>query len=98
MTDLRIFWIVLLRDPYLFVGLLFIGVPTVAYWFMYKKLIEAGFKSKSRITLPALWWEALIREYARTRAKFGWPTWPLHATWLGLLIGIPLVVIGVFKL
>jgi hypothetical protein len=96
--DFHIFWIVLLRDPYLFVGLLFIGVPTVSCWFMYRKLIEAGFKSKSRVTLPALWWEAIIREYAGTRAKHGWPAWPLHVMWLSFVVGVPLLIIGISKL
>ena len=98
MNDFHIFWIVLLRDPYLCVGLLFIGVPTVAYWYMYRRLRKAGFKNKTGITLPALWWEALVREYSRTRAEHGWPQWPLHAMWIGLIIGIPLFVSGVFKL
>jgi hypothetical protein len=98
MADLRIFWLVLARDPYLFLGLVLIGVPTVVYWYMYRKLHEVGFRYKSRFTLPAIWWEAHLKEYARTRAKYGWPAWPLHAMWVGLVVGIPLLVIGVLKL
>lgn len=98
MSDFQVFWSVLVRDPYLFLGLLFIGVPTVGFWRIYSKLKEVGFKHPSRLTLPAIWWEAYLREYARTRAKYGWPAWPLHVMWLGLLVGIPLVVFGVSKL
>jgi hypothetical protein len=97
-ADLRIFWLVLARDPYLFLGLVLIGVPTVVYCYMYRKLNEVGFRYKSRLTLPAIWWEAHVKEYARTRAKYGWPAWPLHAMWVGLVVGIPLLVIGVLKL
>jgi hypothetical protein len=49
MSDLHIFWLVLARDPYLFLGLLLIGVPTVGYWYMYRKLSESGFRYKSSI-------------------------------------------------
>ena len=98
MSDWRIFWLVLMRDPYLFVGLLFIGVPTLSYWYMYRKLREAGLKHGFRLTLPALWWGALVREYARNRTEYGWPAWPLHAMWLALLVGIPLLWIGVTRL
>ena len=98
MSDFHVFWSVLLRDPYLFAGLLFVGIPTVGYWHIYKKLSEVGFKYPYRLALPAIWWEAYVREYARTRAKYGWPAWPLHVMWLSLLLGIPLVVVGVLKL
>lgn len=98
MSDLHIFWLVLARDPYLFFGLLFIGVPTVGYWYMYRKLSEVGLRHKSGITLPAIWWEAQVREYVRMRAKYGWPAWPLHVMWLGLVVGIPLLLVGISKL
>jgi hypothetical protein len=98
MSDLHIFWLVLVRDPYLFLGLLLIGVPTVGYWYMYRKLSESGFRYKSSVTLPAIWWEAQVREYSRTRAQHGWPAWPLHVMWLGLVMGIPLLLIGISKL
>jgi hypothetical protein len=97
-SDLRIFWLVLVRDPYLFLGLLLLGVPTVVYWHMYRKLSEVGFRYESRLTLPAFWWEAHVKEYARTRAQYGWPAWPLHAMWLDLAVGVPLLVTGVSKL
>jgi hypothetical protein len=98
MSDFHIFRSVLVRDPYLVVGLLFVGVPTVSYWYIYRKLSEAGFKYPPRFALPAIWCEAYVREYARQRVKFGWPAWPLHVMWLGLAVGIPLVVLGVSKL
>lgn len=100
MSDFHVFWTVLLRDPYLFVGLLFLGVPTISYSYMYRKLCEVGFRYPSRFAflLPAIWWEAHVKEYAHRRAKFGWPAWPLRATWLSFIVGVPLVVIGVFKL
>jgi hypothetical protein len=98
-SDFQICWSVLVRDPYLFLGLLIVFVPVnVGFWRMYKKLSEAGFKNSSRFAFTPIWWEAYGREYARTRAKHGWPAWPLHVMWLSFLIGIPLVVFGVSKL
>lgn len=98
MSDAHIFWAVLIRDPYLFLGLVSLGVPTVAYWRIYRNLGEIGFKYKKGFIFPAFAWEAYVREYARTRSKFGWPAWPLHATWIGFLIRVPLLIIGISKL
>jgi len=98
MSDAHIFWAVLIRDPYLFLGLVSLGAPTVAYWRIYRNLREIGFKHKKGFILPAFAWEAYLREYSRTRIKFGWPAWPLHASWLGFLVGVPLLVIGISKL
>jgi hypothetical protein len=98
MLDLHVFWLVLVRDPYLFLGLLFIGVPTVSYWYIYRKVCEVGFKHGSRLTLPAYWWEAHVKEYARIRANYAWPAWPLHLMWLSFVVGIPLLLIGISKL
>ena len=98
MSDVHIFWLVFVRDPYLFLGLVSLGVPTVAYWRIYKSLAEIGFEYRKGFALPAFWWAAYVREYARTRSKFGWPAWPLHASWLGFLVGVPLLVIGISKL
>jgi hypothetical protein len=98
MSDLNVFWQVMLRDPYLFLGLLLLGVPTVGYWHMYKKLSEVGFRQGSRLALPASWWEVHVREYARTRTKYGWSAWPLHILWLGFVLGVPLLLIGISKL
>ncbi len=98
MSDWHIFWLVLVRDPYLFLGFLLVGASNVAWWYIYRKLREVGFKYKSSFILPAFWLGAYVWEYARTRAKFGWPAWPLHVTWLSLVLGIALLVIGVSNL
>lgn len=99
MSDVQIFSSVLVRDPYLFIGLLVMFVPLgIAHWRIYKCLRGAGFKYTSGLTLPAIWWEAHHREYAKTRAERGWPSWPIYAPWLGMVIGIPLLAVGIFKL
>jgi hypothetical protein len=89
-SDLRIFWHVLVRDPSVVFGLLLCGVPTIVWWYMCRMLGERGFK--------AYWWGAHVEEYVRTRAKYGWSAWPLHVMWLSLVFGISLLVIGVSKL
>lgn len=98
MSDLRVFWQVLIRDPYLFLGLLSFFIPTVAYWRIYLCLQRVGFKYRKGLTLPAFWWGAYVREYARIRREYGWPAWPLHVAWLGFVAGIPLLLLGIFKL
>ena len=40
MPDAYIFWAVRIRDPYLFLRLVSFGVPTVAYWRIYRNLGE----------------------------------------------------------
>ena len=90
LSSWRIFWMVLARDPYLFAGVLLIGVSSAECWYMYRKLGETGFRAQ--------WWASYIQEYARTRAKFGWPAWPLHAMWVALVTGVSLLLVGVSKL
>jgi len=90
MSDFHMSWLVLVRDPYLVFGLLLCSVPSIAWWYMYRKLGEMGFKGS--------WNGAYVREYARTRAKYGWPAWPPHVMWVSFVIGIPLLLMGVSKL
>jgi hypothetical protein len=70
-SDFHIFWSVLVRDPDLFLGLLSVGLPIVGYWRIYRKLKEVGFKYPSRFTIPAVWWEAYVREYAQREPIMG---------------------------
>jgi hypothetical protein len=98
MSNAHVFWAVLMRDPYLFLGLVLLGVPAVAYWRIYSSLREIGFKRKTGFILPAFWWGAYAREYAQPRSKFGWPAWPLHAGWIGFVFGVPLLIVGITKL
>jgi hypothetical protein len=90
MPDLHIFWLVLACDPYLVVGLLLCSVPSIIWWYMYRKLGEMGFKG--------FWSAAYVTEYARTRSKYGWPAWPLDVMWLSLVIGVPLLFVGALRL
>jgi hypothetical protein len=98
MSDFNVFWHVLIRDPYLFVGLVSIGVPTIGYWYMYKKLRDLGKSRQSPYPIPALWWEFMAKEYARERVKYAWPAWPMYIMWLGLIIAIPFLLVGISKL
>jgi hypothetical protein len=98
MSDFQVFWTVLLRDPFLFIGLVVCFVPTVGFWRIYKKVRESGRTPSNGLTLPAVWWETQFREYTRGRTQYGWPAWPLHIMWLSFLFGIPLIIIGMMKL
>lgn len=100
MSDARIFWSVFVRDPYLFLGLVTLGVPAVAGYRVYASVREVGFRYTGGFALlvPAFWWEAHFKEYARGRSKYGWPVWPLYAAWIPLLIGVPLLVVGILRL
>jgi hypothetical protein len=90
MSDVHMSWLVLARDPYLIFGLLLCGVPSIVWWYVYRKLGEIGLK--------AFWSGACITENAGTRAKHGWPAWPLHVMWLSLIIGVPLLFVGAVRL
>lgn len=100
MSDARIFWSVFVRDPYLFFGLVMVAVPAVAGWRVYASLQRVGFRYKRGLALllPALWWEAYFKEYARVRSEFGWPAWLLYASVVCVFIGVPLSIIGIVKL
>lgn len=99
MTDVIVFWSVVKRDPWLFFGLMAVAAgPALAQWRMYTCLRQSGFRYGGRFALPAYWVGELIKEYAQRRAEHEWPAWPLHAMWVSLLVGIPLVVIGVIRL
>jgi hypothetical protein len=39
-----------------------------------------------------------ITEYVRKRKQRGWPIWPLCLYWICLATGVPLFVLGVFRL
>lgn len=88
------------RDPSLFLGLVTLAVPAVAGWQVYASLQRVGFRYKRGLALllPAMWWEAYFREYARVRSEFGWPAWPLYASVVCVFIGVPLVIVGILKL
>jgi hypothetical protein len=63
MSDARIFLAVLIRDPYLFLGLVSLGVPPVAYWGIHRnlgKLGEIGFRDKKGFIVPAFAWEHMF--------------------------------------
>ena len=97
MSDQRIFWIVLVRDPYLFLGLVVIGASSAAWWYMYRTLERVGFKPSVGIFF-SMGTLAYVTEYVRTRTKYGWPAWPLHVMWLSFAVGVPLLIIGISKL
>lgn len=87
----------LVRDPYLFLGLVIIGVSSAAWRFIYRTLEGVGFKPSVGIFFSMGMW-ANVPEYARRRAKEGWPVWPLHIMWMNFVVGVPLLIIGVSKL
>lgn len=91
MTDVIVFWSVVKRDPWLFFGLVAVAEGlALSQWRIYTCLRQRGFR--------AYWWGHYIREYARTRSEHHWPAWPLHLIWISLLVGIPLLILGVSRL
>jgi hypothetical protein len=36
------------------------------------------------------------REYLRIRHEHGWSAWPLHLVWIMVLLGVALLVVGMF--
>lgn|GEM_PF-4878590 len=97
MTDVYVFWSVLKRDPYLFVGIVVLGAPMLAHVRMYTSLQEVDFNHKHGFVRQGHWWSAM-REYACTRREHHWPARPLHLIWISLLICIPLLILGILRL
>jgi hypothetical protein len=89
-SNLHVLWSVVARDPYLLIGLLLLGVPGAVNYYLLRRLEAIGF--------TAGWWWPCVREYARISAVHGWPRWPLHALWLGLLVGIVFLLVGISKM
>ena len=87
------------RAPFLIMGLLLIGASGAFSFHLLLKLERAGDKSyREGIYLPGSMWLTIPRVYRRHVQKDAWPMWPLHMTWLCLLIGVAFVVFGLFQL
>ena len=81
---------IIFGSPYLALGLIILGIPGVATYYIYRQLSALGFR--------AIWWPTYFTEYIRVRQKHAWPIWPVHLSWLSLLAGFTLFADGVFKL
>ena len=89
----------LMHAPFLVVGLLLVGASGAFSSHLLLKLEWAGEKShREGIYLLGSMWLTIPRTYRRHAQQDGWPIWPLHMTWLCLLVGVGFVVFGLFQL
>ena len=78
------------RDPLILLGLLLLGIPSIVGYFAYRQVRSLGLKADA--------WPWGIRDYIRLRRQQGWPIWPIHLSWLSLVVGLPILIVGVMKL
>jgi hypothetical protein len=81
---------ILFGNPYLALGLVILGIPGVVTYYVYRQLSDLGFR--------AIWWPTYFTEYIRVHKKHAWPIWPVHLSWLSLVIGVALLFVGVLRL
>jgi hypothetical protein len=81
---------ILFENPYLVLGLVILGIPGAVTYYIYRQLSDLGFR--------AIWWPTYFTEYIRVRRKHAWPIWPVHLSWLSLVIGAALLFLGVSRL
>ena len=43
----------------------------------------------------AIWWPTYFAEYIRVHKNHAWPIWPVHLSWLSLLVGFTIFAWGV---
>ena len=88
------------HDPAVILGFVFIVIQGVLFVHIQLKMTRAGYKtSYSFFGKPFSWngWDTPF-EYLRVRAKHGWSPWPAYLIWPCLIVGVALLVFGLFHL
>jgi hypothetical protein len=80
------------HDPAAVAGWLFIGCYAALFFHILLKMTRAGYSP----TMSS-GWDLPVR-YLRTRANHGWSPWPVYLLWPCLVLGIVLLVFGLFRL
>jgi hypothetical protein len=87
------------HNPYVIGGLLLVGHASILFMHIQLKMLKLGYKSYTFFKNPTSTngWD-LPAEYLRVRNKYGWSAWPVYLLWLSLIIGLVVLVIGLFRL
>jgi hypothetical protein len=88
------------HDPAVIVGFLLIGSAAVLFIHIQLKMIRAGYKTSYAFfgkPLSANGWDT-PGQYLKVRAKHGWSPWPVYLLGLCVVLGIVVLVLGLFRL
>lgn len=79
------------HDPAAIIGLLFIAGGTFLYFHIQLKMIRAGYPLRANaLETPA--------QYLKVYARNGWSPWPAYLLGPCILLGIVLLILGLFRL
>jgi MFS superfamily sulfate permease-like transporter len=81
------------------IGFALIGASATLVFHLHRKLLEIGEDTSRlffRIPNTAVW--TVPRAYLKARSKHGWSAWPACALWLSFVLGIILLIAGLFRL
>jgi len=84
------------HDPLVILGFLLIGAFVVLFFHVQFKMQEAGHKAYDVFVSSRKY--AMPTEYLRIRKQHGWSPWPAYLIWPCLLLGIAVLVIGVYRM
>jgi len=79
---------------YLYSGMALLACFAIIHYYLYLRLRDTGYNKN---IFNFLLVEVPV-DYLRVRVKYGWSPWPAYLMWHFLLIGLALLVTGVFKL
>lgn len=88
------------HDPAVVAGWLLIGSSSVFYIHVQLKMVRAGYKTSFDVLKGPLSAKGLETptQYLKVHAKHGWSPWPVYLFLPFLLVGIGLLVFGLFRL
>jgi hypothetical protein len=84
------------HDPLAILGLLLVCTFAVLFTHVQFKMRAVGYKTYPAFARPYDW--TLPAEYLKVRSKHGWSPWPVYLMWPCLVVGIIILVIGLFRL
>jgi hypothetical protein len=88
------------HDPAAIAGFLLIGSASVLFIHIQLKMIRAGYKTSYSFfgkLIVENGWDTPAK-YMKVRANHGWSPWPVYLVFPCLLLGIGLLVFGLFRL
>ena len=87
----------LLKDPLVIVGLIFLGVAGVLLAHIQLKMVKLGYEFPYLKYLTKRNWE-VPQEYLKMRTQHGWSPWPAYLIWPTAVIGVICLLVGLFQL
>ncbi len=81
-------------QSYLYAGMFLLASSASTHYYLYLRLRDTGY---NKTIFDFLLVEIPV-DYLRLRRKYGWSPWPAYLTWPMFVIGVVLLLTGVFKL